>query len=183
MPDSVGWTLETFKELYDRESALRDRMDIIRDTASKEAISVAISAAKAANDAAFASAEKALVLAKQVSDAAADKLSEALATYKANANEWQHTFREFQETTLPRGETLATFRELRTVIDKNTEEINLLMRGESRGAGGVDAMAKARQQTNWVIGISIAICGMFISAVIGSLGVLAGLIYFVVGRH
>lgn len=142
------------KKAFYREMKLRDRIERYRDDTH----------------------ERALTLAKHESDEAAKRLGEALTTYKANANEWLGTFRDFSSTTIPRGEIMAMLSEHKTAINKNTDEINLLMRGESRGAGGSDAMARARQQANWIIGIIVSV-GIFAT------GTIITLIYFLVGKH
>jgi len=126
------------------------------------------------------SQESALVLAKQEADRANVQLAKELVNYKANTNEWQKTFRDFRDSTsediLPRGETLAIFKEHRGLIDKLTESIVEIQKSISRGEGGTGATTAARLQSNWFIGIVVS-AGLFLAAQ------LILLLYFLANKH
>ena len=100
-------------------------------------------------------AETALSLARSEAQNSAKKLEEALLTYKANVNEWQSTFREFKDDNLSRGETLATFKELRGLVEAVDQRVSALQNQMSRGEGGNQALAGAKTQANWLIGLVI----------------------------
>lgn len=159
-------------------------------TAAKEAVSTALAAAKEAVSAALASQEKALVLAKREADAATEKLSEALLTYKASQNEWQKTFADYRAAvkadTLSRGETLAMFDKHLGLIQKVEEDVSKIQIALSRGEGGAGALESTRAQSNWKTGTILTVVGLVVTLIVmGGLELLtliAGLVYFLVGH-
>lgn len=146
----------------------------------KKVLEIRISALEVRFDDYKRSQETALALAKKEADHANSQLAQDLGNYKANTNEWQKTFRDFKDTTaediLPRGETLAIFKEHRGLIDKLTDSVVDIQKSLSRGEGGSGAITAARSQSNWLIGIvvsvALALAAQFIF-----------LLYFISGKH
>lgn len=157
-PDTEGWTLNALKEYFER--IIKDLREWVngRFTDAQREVDKALAAAKEAVKSAFESSEKAIV-----------KAEEAQRAYNERSNEFRGQLDDQAKTLMPRNEAMQRFE----AIDRAISE---LQRGESRGTGGEDVRQKMRQMTMWVIGLIVA-------AALSILGLVATLIYFLVGRR
>jgi len=152
-----GWTVDTLKELMIHEiTGLHSLMD--------------------ERDARYATE-------RDASKAAAEKLEASQKHTNEAQNEWRKTVQDFKDATVSRethDQAIARVDERATRNAEDIQKIETIMAG---GTGGQIALVQRRNQMNWIIGICVTIGGLMIMATLSLLGLVATLVYFLVGKH
>jgi hypothetical protein len=170
------WTTEQLRELIEsvnreRDRRYADRFEAIEKTmgngftAAKEAVAAALAAAKEAVQSAFVAAKEAIT--KQ--ETATEKRFEGV-------NEFRSQLKDQQQTFIPRAEAEQRNQQLRDMIDAMNERLQVLERGASRESGMQDSGVIARQNAS-------RIAALLITSTINLLGLIAAVVFFLIGKH
>jgi len=154
MADEPVWTIESLKEHF--EQRFTDSQRKVED--------------------ALAASEKAIAKAEAKQD-----------SYNATHNDLIRKAERLAELTMPREEIESRISSVREHCDDQAkmtaDRVEELRRGESHNAGGEEIRNQMRQLMRWIIGLGVTVVGMVLGGVIGLLGLIAGLVYFLMGRH
>ena len=168
--------IESFLEERDKRYAERDRRYEERTRITEESVSSRFRAAEVAVAAALAAQEKAVAAAFLASEKAIVKAEAAQSDYNARSNEFRGQLDDQAKTLMGRNEALAKFNAYDTKfddlkkfydskVDDLKKEIQSLRESRSAGEGAGGARQADRVQSNWSIGVGIAIFGVIIGIV------------------
>jgi len=176
----------------------RDQPEVWTTPALKEHIERLISDAKDATNQRFVDnqreVDKALAAAKSETGQALAASKEAIAKaeekqdqYNASHNDLIRKAENLAALSMPRQEIESRVSSIREHMDEVVlrikADVEQLRIGEGRVGGSSEAAAKARTQTNWIIALIVGVAVSLFGATLSAMGLLATLIYFLLGKH